>query len=446
MARHPGVQVVRDDGSAVPHLRTDGKRYWIRKKVDGVEIPREYFLAKGWREAEKIRDDKLAPSQLEVIEATNYEITLDEFATELFADAEAYAKRGGRPGLATIRMHKDRYYQNISTAKDETGRRLGLRKLATISAKDIGRTYKAMRDKGWVDQNKQPREYSEATIQQCRACWNFLFKQAMSSDYDYVKSNPVSNVGRDKPRPKAGQRIESDEVFLGDELERFLAEINDNVVYWNAFYFARQTGLRIKEVLGMRHTSLLFLHNEIKVDWQLTRDRLAQDVSFDERFGQPGFGLAGQYGLAPLKGDSWWSLGHQRRVDMTPDLKAQLLDEDTGYLAWLAANRLQSEWLFPGTDGQPLCLSSISRAFRRAKEAAGIERKVITIHSLRHTYASYLIQHAADEQKMLSHVAHNLGHLNADVTRDVYWHFRRDDARKLAFQEAGEGAAFRIAQ
>jgi site-specific recombinase XerD len=57
---------------------------------------------------------------------------------------------------------------------------------------------------------------------------------------------------------------------------------------------------------------------------------------------------------------------------------------------------LPGGWLFPGLNPvNPLSTRQLNRAFHTARKAAGIEKKV-TLHSLRHAFATHLLEHHED--------------------------------------------------
>jgi integrase len=83
----------------------------------------------------------------------------------------------------------------------------------------------------------------------------------------------------------------------------------------------------------------------------------------------------------------------------------------------------------------------LKRGLRPALVSAGITR-TITLHDLRHTYASSLIRAGIDVLR----VARLLGHASADITLRVYGHLiqqdRDDAAEKLQELMLGQGAGF----
>jgi site-specific recombinase XerD len=56
----------------------------------------------------------------------------------------------------------------------------------------------------------------------------------------------------------------------------------------------------------------------------------------------------------------------------------------------------QERWLFPGLRrGKPMTTRQLARLFHQTADAAGI-RKPVTLHSLRHSFATHLLEHGTD--------------------------------------------------
>ena len=98
--------------------------------------------------------------------------------------------------------------------------------------------------------------------------------------------------------------------------------------------------------------------------------------------------------------------------------------------------RLREQWkthrhprlLFPakghsgqgaGTATEPMCRSTLQRAFRLALQASGI-KKAAHIHTLRHSYATHLLEQGEN----LRQLQVNLGHHSPNVTV-IYTHLTR---------------------
>jgi site-specific recombinase XerD len=72
----------------------------------------------------------------------------------------------------------------------------------------------------------------------------------------------------------------------------------------------------------------------------------------------------------------------------------------------------QERWLFPGRKpGRPMTTRQLNRLFHETTEAAGI-RKTITLHSLRHSFATHLLERGTD----IRIIQALLGHAKLDAT------------------------------
>ena len=84
-------------------------------------------------------------------------------------------------------------------------------------------------------------------------------------------------------------------------------------------------------------------------------------------------------------------------------------------------------WLFPNRNGTaPLCEKSLRRAFKKTRDSLGIRRNV-TPHSLRHGFATHLLEHGVD----IRVVQMLLGHARLSST-EIYTHLTKplcDDLR-----------------
>jgi len=86
-----------------------------------------------------------------------------------------------------------------------------------------------------------------------------------------------------------------------------------------------------------------------------------------------------------------------------------------------------STWLFPGTGkGKPLSTRAVQLAFQEARVAAGIAKKA-TVHTLRHSFATHLLDRGTD----ITHIRRLLGHRRLETTA-IYLHVTNRDLARLA--------------
>jgi integrase/recombinase XerD len=84
------------------------------------------------------------------------------------------------------------------------------------------------------------------------------------------------------------------------------------------------------------------------------------------------------------------------------------------------------EWLFPGRPAdKPLSVRSIQRVFKKARSLAGI-RKPATVHTLRHSFATHLLEQGTD----LHHIQLLLGHRSLKTTA-IYLHVSREELVRI---------------
>jgi site-specific recombinase XerD len=77
----------------------------------------------------------------------------------------------------------------------------------------------------------------------------------------------------------------------------------------------------------------------------------------------------------------------------------------------------QERWLFPGrTAGKPMTTRQLSRLFHEAADAAGI-KKSVTLHALRHSFATHLLERGTDIRVIQALLGHDKLDTTARYTR-----------------------------
>src|SRR5205814_7296900 len=78
---------------------------------------------------------------------------------------------------------------------------------------------------------------------------------------------------------------------------------------------------------------------------------------------------------------------------------------------------LQERWLFPGSRaGKPMTTCQLNRLFHEAADAAGI-RKAVTLHALRHSLATHLLEGDTDIRIIQALLGHDKLETTARYTR-----------------------------
>ena len=84
---------------------------------------------------------------------------------------------------------------------------------------------------------------------------------------------------------------------------------------------------------------------------------------------------------------------------------------------WDAGVPPEDRWLFPGgKPGKPITTRQLSRLFHEAAEAAGI-KKAVTLHALRHSFATHLLERGTDIRIIQALLGHDKLDTTARYTR-----------------------------
>ena len=148
-------------------------------------------------------------------------------------------------------------------------------------------------------------------------------------------------------------------------------------------YLAAGLGLRAGEVFGLDVADVDFLRRSVTVARQLDEKR----------------------GLGPLKTSSSY------RTVPLPAVVADVL------AAHLAGEKRRDGLVFLDAEGRPVLRNTFLKTWRAAVSRAGVDGS-LSLHDLRHAYASALIV-AGESVKVIQA---RMGHASAMVTLDVYGH------------------------
>jgi integrase len=204
----------------------------------------------------------------------------------------------------------------------------------------------------------------------------------------YLGRNPCEDVDPPSPSKQTMRTLTADEVEV-------LLNVAAGSSYYPVIYTAVSTGLRQAELLGLRWRDLDIDMCSISVSQVLYKRRGV--VQFKE----------------PKTQHS------RRRVAMTPKLAIFLREHRTEreqFYHALGKELTLDNLVFANVEGIPLDPGVLSHAFKVIAGKAGL--KNVHFHTLRHTFASLMLQHGA-KSKVISEA---LGHSSVAFTMDVYSH------------------------
>jgi site-specific recombinase XerD len=174
-------------------------------------------------------------------------------------------------------------------------------------------------------------------------------------------------------------------VLSPEEVSRLIAAAR-NVKHQAALSVAYGAGLRASEVISLKVGD---------VDSQRMTLRVEQGKGAKDRYAM----------LSPVllqRLRTWWRVGHAQ------------------------GKILPGGWLFPGMDPMdPLTPRQLNRAVHEAAQAAGIDKRVTT-HTLRHSFATHLLERKVD----IRVIQVLLGHKKLETT-SVYTHVATDLLREV---------------
>ena len=174
-------------------------------------------------------------------------------------------------------------------------------------------------------------------------------------------------------------------VLSRDEVARLIAAA-PNLKYQTALSIAYGTGLRVSEVIALKVGD---------IDSQRMTLRVEQGKGSKDRYAM----------LSPVLLErlrSWWRVAHAQ------------------------GKMLPNGWLFPGLNPMdPLSTRQLNRAIHAAAEAARIDKRV-SMHTLRHSFATHLLEQKVD----IRVIQVLLGHKKLETT-SIYTHVATEILREV---------------
>ena len=307
----------------------------------------------------------------------------------------------------TIRNYKERYESNI---KPIIGRML----LSDVKQMHCYLVINKMKENG----------YAQSTIYLTTKTMGTLLKSAKTNDL--ITKHPMDDIKKQKP-----QDSNSDSKCFTTEEQRMFVEAAKKTRYFAPFEFALETGLRPGEIIGLTWDMV-----------DLEKGTVTVNKSLEYRYSK-GYWQAGapkthtSYRTIPLTKRAIEILGEEKAkrgsLKKSPMLSQVLSFEDKRNGETVTFKMSDLVFINSKT-GEPTKNSTYDSRMYKICDKAGIRH--ISMHGLRHTYATRAIERGMQPQ-ILQRL---LGHSSIKVTMDKYVHVTEDsfaDAIRL-FEEGSD--------
>jgi integrase len=206
-----------------------------------------------------------------------------------------------------------------------------------------------------------------------------------------IAYNPIKDI--EKPKGNGLREEQKEMVILQPEQVRMLLDNADTPKDRILFMTAILTGARQGELLGLQWGDLDWTNSQIYVRRTYNHGKFMEPKSKTSK----------------------------RKIDLAPELVHELKK-------WkLACPKGELDLVFPSEVGTPWdAPHMLTRHFFPALRRAKLPK--INFHSLRHSYASLLI----DQGENLKYISTQLGHNSIDVTCDIYGHLLKNVNQEAA--------------
>ena len=266
---------------------------------------------------------------------------------------------------------------------------LGQKKLTQITPTDLRKLYDTLKQCGRVHPRPgQSRGLSTTTVHGIHTTLHHALKSAV--DQRLLPHNPADHV---EP-PKVAHK--SMTILNEEQLDTFLAAVEQDPIWKDFFYTELTTGLRLGEICGLMWSDFDAKKGTLNVNRTLHKEKGGRLVT----------------------GDTKTYAGTRKIV--LPDSTAERLRSRKKYS--------YSIWIFPNLL-KPEAPMNPSTAYHHLKKIL-VENELpgLRFHDLRHTFATHALANGVDAKTL----AGILGHTKASFTVDTYTHTTTDMHRKAA--------------
>lgn len=215
--------------------------------------------------------------------------------------------------------------------------------------------------------------YLRKIMEQFRQAFNY------AQNKGYITRNPMVDVIRPKSLKKDREvralTVEEQEKFTNYLMNKTIKEEPNK----NAYLLQMYCGLRIGEALALRTTDIDLMHNILRVERTLTKDK----------------------NDSVIMGTQTKTYAGLREIPINPMIRDSLIEQ----IKLAKDNAHFDNQLFIGSTGKYVNPANVNRLLKKRMEELGIE-KGITTHSLRHTFGTRCVEagmRAVALQRLMGH-------------------------------------------
>lgn len=370
--------------------------------------------ARNWLEDARLKDSHstiLAPFEAVADDVLNNDTTLPAPSDMTVDDWFNFWIENIIPHLAwnTRRNYRDRYERNVKPL-------IGNMRIQDVRPMHIRKIL-----------NDMDKDYKGSTIRQTFICMGTVFKSALENSI--IDKHPMNGV----KYTKTVKSISDVKVLTIEEQEKFLKAAKQSHNYLQ-YALILETGLRTGEMIGLTWDAINFQDRTLTVNKTL------------EYRHSRGYWSAGppktvsSYRTIPLTERAYnilcelYKQKDTRKQSKGLSQKLEYMDRISGEMKTL----VMSDLVFINYRlGMPAKNSSYDTHLYKLCDKAGIKR--ISMHTLRHTYATRAIERGVNP-KALQRL---LGHASLRVTMDTYVHVT-DDSMNQAIRQFENGAPHNV--
>lgn len=235
--------------------------------------------------------------------------------------------------------------------------------------------------------------YKNSTIELVHTAMKILFEDAVENEI--IVKNPVKK----SVQCTQGEESKAKTAMTVDEQKKFLKHAQESS-YYNQYAFVLQTGIRVGELVGLKWSDVDFENKVLRIF------RTANQIGGEWVIGTPK------------------SRSGKREIPLTNEAICILKKVRDSKKPLNIVPMQYHDVVFSSNTGKPIDNSSYNAALRKICDKAEIPH--ISMHTLRHTFATRCIE-AGMQPKTLQEI---LGHSKINVTMDIYVHVMEDKKNK----------------